>query len=103
MKKIIQQSAQNTLTILQNKFQKLKEIQDSLAKIRPLYKEHDIIMSELLPLFIETTSDTFTVRRSITIGTRTYRFTPFFYDEKKSEVIPKVWKATAHEAGRIEA
>jgi len=59
-------------------------------------------MEELMPLFIETTAEEFIIKREIKIGNQKYRFTPFFYDEKKGTIVPKVWKSTAFESGAIE-
>lgn len=89
-------------TAVQAKFKRLKDIRDKLIGLKALYQEHDTIMSELLPLFITVESDKFTVRRSVTVGDKTYRFSPYFYDEKKGKLNTKVWKACAHESGSVE-
>jgi hypothetical protein len=94
-------SPASLMTSLQARFDKLKEIQDKIAAAKQLYREHDAIMGELLPLFIEVYPDRIVTKREITVGTKVYRFTPFFYDEKKGEVLTKIWKSTCHEAGRI--
>ena len=96
------QSATNALTQVKDKFLALKEVRAKLAAMKSLYVEHNQLMEELMPLFIEVTADEFVIKREIKIGTTKYRFTPFFYDEKKGTVVPKVWKSAAFESGSIE-
>ena len=84
------------------KFQRLKTLRAELASLKQKYQEHDALMQELLPMFIEVQADKITVKREITLGSDKHRFTPFFYDEKKGLVVIKVWKSTAFEAGSIE-
>lgn len=96
------QTAANALTQVKDRFKALKKVRAELAKMKNLYVEHNTLMNELLPLFIETKADKFIIKREITIGSTKYRFTPFFYDEKKGMVVPKVWKSTAFESGSIE-
>jgi len=94
-------SAISALTSVSYLFEKLDEVNAKIAASKKLYQEHDALMEELLPLFIEVHADRIIVKREITVGTKTYRYTPFFYDEKKGVLLTKVWKATCHEAGRI--
>ena len=103
-KKIISvaQQLSNQLSAVNDKFKQLKKLREQIGKLKSLYAEHDQLMEELLPLFIEKTPDTFIVKREVTVGTEKYRFTPFFYDEKKALVRAKVWKSTAFESGTIE-
>jgi hypothetical protein len=100
--KMNKQSATNALTQIKNKFKALKEVRAKIAGMKSLYVKHNQLMEELMPLFIEVTADEFVIKREIKIGTTKYRFTPFFYDEKKGVVVPKVWKSTAFESGSIE-
>ena len=90
------------LTLVKGKFAALKKVREELAKVKSLYVRHNELMEELMPLFIETTADEFVIKREIKIGNKKYRFTPFFYDEKKGRPVPKVWKSTAFESGAIE-
>lgn len=87
---------------IRDKFKKLKEIRDKINGMKTLYQEHDILMAELMPLFIEVTADEFIIKREITVGNKKFRFTPYFYDDKKGQIGAKVWKSTAFPAGSIE-
>jgi len=101
-KKGTSKSPTNALTLVKDKFKALKKIRAELNAVKNLYVKHNELMTELMPLFIEQTADTFIIHREIKIGNTKYRFTPFFYDEKKGTVVPKVWKSTAFESGSIE-
>jgi len=96
------QAPVDQLTVMQNKFAALKGLRDQINAMKDLYRQHDELMSELLPLFIRVEPDKFTVQREITLGTQKYRFCPFFYDTKKGKLLSKIWKSTAHESGTIE-
>lgn len=96
------QTATAALTQVKDRFAALKKVRAEIVDMKKLYVKHNALMEELLPLFIETTPDTFIIKREIKIGSQKYRFTPFFYDEKKGHVVPKVWKSTAFESGSIE-
>ncbi len=96
------QTATAALTQVKDRFKALKKVRAEITKMKQLYVKHNALMEELMPLFIETTPDTFIIKREIKIGSTKYRFTPFFYDEKKGHVVPKVWKSTAFESGAIE-
>jgi len=100
-KKVIPTPASLMMSTIQSRFEKLKELQDKIASLKVLYKEHDVLMGELLPLFIEVYPDRIVTKREITVGTKVYRFTPFFYDEKKGEILTKAWKSVCHATGRI--
>ena len=95
-------SATNALTQVKDRFKALKKVRAQLAGVKSLYIKQNELMDELLPLFIEVTPDEFRIKREIKIGSTKYRFTPFFYDEKKGIVVPKVWKSSAFETGSIE-
>ena len=90
------------LQSVQDKFKRLKELRIEISKAKKLYAEHDALMTELMPLFVEVTPDQFIIKRDVTVGNQKYRFTPFFYDEKKSQLVAKVWKSTAFESGAVE-
>ncbi len=84
------------------KFTRLAAIKQMLNQVKDLYAEYDGLMRELLPLFIEITPERFILNREYRLGNKTYRFTPMFYDETKSQLKAKCWKSTAHESGSIE-
>lgn len=102
------QNQQSTPSVTQimsginEKFTHLKKLRTQIHTLKTLYAEHDALITELLPLFIETEADKFIIKREISIGSKKYRFNPFFYDEKKAQVVVKVWKSTAFESGSIE-
>jgi hypothetical protein len=88
---------------LKAKFTRLATLQQQINGLKALYAEHDALMSELLPLFITSSDEGWTIRKSTTIGNKTYRFTPGFFDEKKNQIVSKVWKSAAHSSGTIQA
>jgi hypothetical protein len=93
----------DALTALQQKFSRLKDLRSRIACVKPLYSQYDELLQELLPLFItKNESGDFSVKRQIVLGNRTYRLTPFFYNEKKGQVSAKVWKSSAFQTFAIE-
>jgi hypothetical protein len=91
------------IAAIQKKFKRLAEVRQQIAQLKnSLYPEHDQIVSELLPLFIETQTDQFIVKREITIGNEKHRLVPYFYDEKKGVVLTKQWKSTCQQTMDIE-
>jgi hypothetical protein len=96
------QTATAALTQIKDRFAALKKVRTQIAGMKQLYVKHNELMQELMPLFIETKPDEFIIKREIKIGTKKYRFTPFFFDERKGHIVPKVWKSTAFESGAIE-
>ena len=97
-----QQQMANALTLIQTRFTRLKEIRVEMNKLKALYQEHDAIVEELLPLFIQVHPDKFVVAREISLNNQTYRLEPYFYNVQKSKLVSKVWKSTAFEMGSIE-
>ena len=87
---------------IQIKFTELKKLRKRLTGLKGLYVKHNELMEELMPLFIEVSTDQIIMKRELTIGNKKYRFNPFFYDEKKARVVPKVWTSCAFESGTIE-
>jgi hypothetical protein len=87
---------------IQTKFARLKELRAEIAGLKDRYIEHDKLVEELMPLFIEVYPDKFVTKRSITIGSETYRYSPNFFDEKDAALKARVWKASAHKTGTIE-
>ena len=90
------------LAAVRLKFSRLREVRNQLDQARNLYREHDAIMEELLPMFIQQTPTGWVINREVTIGTQTYRFNPYFYDTRRNRTVAKVWKSTAFETGSIE-
>jgi hypothetical protein len=85
------------------KFDELESLRAQIATTKALYTRHDALVGELLEMFIQKTPDQFIVRRSITVGNKTYRFTPSFYDDEKNQLKPKNWKSGAYPTGTIES
>lgn len=94
-------SVSQQMSSINEKFKELKELRKRIQDLKTLYAQHDALMEELLPLFIEVEDNHFLVKREIKVGNKKYRFTPFFYDEKKALLTAKVWKSTAFESGTI--
>lgn len=90
------------IAAVQAKFAELKKLRARISGLKALYVKHNELMEELMPLFIEVEADQIIVKRELTIGNKKYRFNPFFYDEKKGQMLPKVWKSCAFESGTIE-
>lgn len=86
---------------LQLKLERVKQLREHLASVKPLYQEHDQLMAELMPLFIEVQDDKFIFNREVKIGGKTYKLSPNFYDEKHGQLVPKVWKSTAMSMAHI--
>lgn len=86
--------------MLKMKFDRIKQIREHLAQVKALYQEHDKLMTEVLPLFIEVQDDKFIVNREVKIRGKTYRLSPYFFDEKKG-LVAKVWKSTPFESVSI--
>jgi hypothetical protein len=80
---------------VQKALDRIAEIREELNSVKALYAEHDILVEDVLPLFIEMEDDKFIIHRSIKLGSKTYTLSPFFFDEKKGKLLAKVWKSTA--------
>ncbi len=98
-----QPTAESALAGIAEKFRRLEALRTQINGLKTLYAQHDALQSELLPLFIQKTDTQFIVNRQVTIGARTYRIKPFFYDEAKGTLLSKRWKSTAHETFTIES
>ena len=94
---------QGALQSVQNQFKRLGELNTMINSMKTLYAEREALMTALQPLFIEVKNDEFIVKRAVTIGSKTYRYSPFFFDEKKGQLVTKGWKATCFDAGHIES
>lgn len=86
---------------IRQKLHRVKEIREQVQQMKQLYQEHDALMGELMPLFIEVQDDKFTIHREISLGGETFRFSPAFFDENKGQLIAKTWKSVAQESGSI--
>jgi hypothetical protein len=90
------------LEAIRRKFARLRELDAEINRLRNVYRERDALMEELLPTFIQETGAQFVINREVTIGTQTYRFNPYFFDQRRGRSVPKVWKSCAFETGSIE-
>lgn len=90
------------INIIKAKFERIKALRQEIAAMRDLYREHDALMEEVMPLFVEKDADKITFHREYTIGRKTYRYNPSFYDQEKDIIKAKVWKSTAFQSGTIE-
>ena len=95
------QTAVQLAESLKQKFNRVKEIREQIQQMKSLYQEHDALMGELMPLFIEIQNDKFIIHREINLAGETFRFSPSFYDENKGQIIAKSWKSVAQESGSI--
>lgn len=92
----------DALTALHQKFTRLKNLRRRIQTVKPLYQQYDALLQELLPLFVtRNESGDFVVKNQVSLGNKTYRLTPFFYDEKRGHVTAKVWKSSAFETFAI--
>lgn len=90
------------LQSVEAKFKRLQTLRKEINRLKALYQEHDSLMEELMPVFIEQTPDVFIVHREVRIGRNKHRVTPFFYDEKKDKLVSKVWKSSAFQSVAVE-
>ena len=84
-------------TTLKKKFMRLLELQAQAEQAKAILKEKDQLESELLPLFVSEGPKTFQIRKSFTVGRRTFEITPAFVKETKKrgrEIVGKAWKST---------
>lgn len=82
---------------IRSKFDRLAEVQKLLAEAKDLYKEHDALMEEIIPLFVKKTAKGFTIRRKFSVGRKTFMLEPSFFDSKKDSIKAKIWKASANQ------
>lgn len=92
---------QKATRLVQSKFARLKELKKTIESNKVLYIEYDQILNALLPLFIRVGEKEIQIKKQVTLGNKVYRISPFFYDEKKSSIVTKRWKSTAHETFTI--
>lgn len=97
-----QAPVQSYLAAIRAKFTRLNQLRSQLNGVKALYTEHDQLVEELLPLFIEIRDNEFLVHREITLGNKKYRFNPFFYDETKGKLRANQWKSVAFKSGTVE-
>jgi len=87
---------------IQAKFDRLEALRTQIAAAKTLYAEHDALSAELMGVFIQRTQNGFTVNRSYTIGSKTYHYTPSFFDPSKNALVAKQWRSGAFPSGAIE-
>jgi hypothetical protein len=86
------------------KFTRLAALQAQLQAMKALYAEHDALTEELMGMFIIKNGDeSFTVKRSVTVGHKTFRLNPSFYDGDKNKLTAKRWRSGATPTVVIEA
>jgi hypothetical protein len=102
MKKVKIVPIVDPLAEVKAKFAKLAAVREKIQAARELYKEHDQLVSELMPLFVKVEADKFTIARSITLGTEKHNLVPYFYNDQKGQFKSKQWKSTAFETMSIE-
>ena len=89
---------------LKAKFDRLAALKAQIASLKGLYEQHDALTQELMGMFITRDTDgSWKVKTSLTIGNKTYRFSPAFFDEKKSSLTAKNWKSGAYPVGTIQS
>lgn len=84
-----------TLAKIKRLFKRNQALNKELAKVKPLYQEKDLILEQLMELFVKVYSDRIVIRRSYTIGNQVFRLSTPLYDELKCRLQPKVWKSSA--------
>jgi hypothetical protein len=92
----------NPLAALEEKFTRLTEVRRQLTAAKELHKEHDRLVEELIPLFVTQTSEGWTIKREITLGSRTHRLVPYFFNQSENRIKAKQWKSTAFETMSID-
>jgi hypothetical protein len=96
----VPQTMINPLLEIEAKFTRLSEVNARITAAKDLYAERDTLLKELMPYFIESDAEKFTLKKQIVIGNRTHRFTPSFFHDGEFKV--KRWKSAAHETFSIE-
>jgi len=95
-------SVQDQLTAIQQKFDRLRELDTQIGAVRPLYEERTRLLQEVLPLFVRVEADQIILQRQITVGRRTVRLSPYWLDTRTNTIKDKVWKAAAFETFTLE-
>lgn len=93
----------NPVAELKQKLARIQEIRKELAKVKALYQEHDVLLTQVLPMFIDVQDDKFIIARSISLGGKKYDLVPYFYDPEKGTLVGKQWKSTAMNTVTIDA
>jgi hypothetical protein len=99
---VVRARASGTTDVHINKFIRLAQINRTLQRNRRLYVEQDRLISELLPLFIQSTGNQIVINREITIGDRRFRLTPGFLEPTRG-IKATTWKSTAFKNFIIES
>jgi hypothetical protein len=90
------------LQAIKEKFNRLTEMRVRIEQAKQLYKAYDELLEELLPCFVTKTDTGFTIKSQVTIGDKTYRLHPSFFDVAKNKVVAKQFKAAFHPTMLIE-
>jgi len=90
------------LQVIKDKFSRLTELQARIEAAKDLYKERDTLLEELSMCFIRRTDTGWDVKSQITLGNKTYRLHPAFFDASKNKVVAKTFKAAFHSTMVIE-
>ena len=90
------------LQAIRDKFSRLTDLQVRLEAAKDLYKERDALLEELAPCFIRRTDTGWDVKSQITLGNKTYRLHPSFFDAQKNKLVAKTFKAAFHSTMVIE-
>jgi len=90
------------LQAIKDKFLRLTELQTFIEAAKDLYKERDALVEELSMCFIRRTDTGWDVKSQITLGNKTYRLHPAFFDASKNKVVAKTFKAAFHSTMVIE-
>ena len=90
------------LDAIRARFSRLSELQTAIAATKALYEEYDRLLEELVPSFVTKTDTGWVIKAQITIGDKTYRLHPSFFDVAKNKVVAKKWKSAAFPTMMIE-
>jgi hypothetical protein len=90
------------LQAIRNKFSRLTELQTQIEAAKHLYAERDALVEELIPCFIGRTDNGWSVKAQITLGDKTYRLHPSFFNAEKNKIVAKTWKSAAFPTLTIE-
>ena len=87
---------------IRDKFTRLTDMRARIEQAKLLYKAYDELLEELLPCFVTKTDTGFNIKNQITVGDKTYRLHPAFFDVAKNKVVAKQFKAAFHPTMVIE-
>lgn len=93
---------QEQLALIQQKFDRIRELDTQIQAVRPMYEERSRLIQEVLPMFMTIDADQITINRQLTVGRRTVRLSPYWLDTRTNTIKDKVWKAAAFETFTLE-